>query len=46
MPTYRITIDSAQEPFIIESDSEENAIKEVLLMPGMAEANGDIEEVF
>lgn len=45
MPTYKITIESQEEPFFVESDSEDNAIKEILLMPGMAGANGDIEEV-
>jgi hypothetical protein len=45
MPTYKITIESQEEPFFVESDSEEGAIKDVLVMSGMSEANGDVEEV-
>jgi uncharacterized protein YjiK len=45
MPTYKITIESQDDPFIVESDSEENAINQILLLPGMTGLNGDIEEV-
>ena len=45
MPTYKITIESQEEPFFVESDSEDSAIKEILLLPGMDGLNGDIEEV-
>lgn len=45
MPTYKITIESQEEPFFVESDSGENAIAEILLLTGIEGLNGDIEEV-
>jgi hypothetical protein len=45
MPIYKITMPSHEDPFIVEADSEDDAIKKVLLLPEVTEVNGDIEEV-